>query len=111
MDPCHFFKCLADDNRLKLLLLIAETKEACVCDLMTALEVDQPKVSRHLAHLRKCGILQDERRGKWVFYQLHPELPSWAKASIFSTAEHNADYFQPALQKLIAAQSSTLSCP
>lgn len=71
MNPSIFFKCLADDTRLKSLLLIAKADEACVCDLMEALDLDQPKTSRHLALLRKCGILIDERRGKWVFYKLH----------------------------------------
>jgi len=110
MNPCSFFKCLADETRLKSLLLIAKTKEACVCDLMEALDLDQPKTSRHLAQLRKCGILLDERRGKWVFYKLHPGLPQWARDIIVNTAEHSQDYFSPALQKLIASQSSADSC-
>lgn len=110
MDPCNFFKCLADDTRLKSLFLIAKTGEACVCDLMEALELDQPKTSRHLAQLRKCGILQDERRGKWVFYKLHPELPEWAQSVIVEAALHNPSYFNDALNKLMASQSSTLNC-
>lgn len=111
MNPCTFFKCLADDTRLKSLLLIAAVNEACVCDLMLALELDQPKTSRHLAQLRKCGILVDERRGKWVYYKLHPSLPQWARAVIVNTGEQNKEYFDTALQKLIAAQCSlTSSC-
>lgn len=110
MNPCTFFKCLADDTRLRTLLLIAEAGEACVCDLMEALELDQPKTSRHLAQLRKCEILQDERRGKWVFYKLHPALPVWAKDVVLSAAKNNTSYFNLALQKLIASQSSSLNC-
>jgi ArsR family transcriptional regulator len=110
MDPCTFFKCLADDTRLKSLLLIVKSGEACVCDLMEALQLDQPKTSRHLAQLRKCGILVDERRGKWVFYKLHPSLPAWALDVILSTAEHNTAYFEHALAKLETSQSSVLSC-
>lgn len=110
MNPCTFFKCLADDTRLKSLLLIAKTGEACVCDLMQALELDQPKTSRHLAQLRKCEILIDERRGKWVFYKIHPALPTWAHDVIVKAAESNDSYFKAALQKLLASQSSTLSC-
>ena len=110
MNPCTFFKCLADDTRLKTLLLIAKTGEACVCDLMEALDLDQPKTSRHLAQLRKCGVLVDERRGKWVFYKLHPALPSWAQNVIKNAAEHNDSYFKSALGKLIASQSSSNSC-
>lgn len=110
MDPCTFFKCLADETRLKSLLLIDMMQEACVCDLMEALQLDQSKTSRHLAQLRKCGILVDERRGKWVFYQLHPQLPEWAKEVVRQTAEYNKNYFKTALDKLIDAQSSSSSC-
>ncbi|MFQ3250422.1 metalloregulator ArsR/SmtB family transcription factor [Glaciecola sp.] len=110
MNPCTFFKCLADETRLKTLLLIVKAGEACVCDLMAALSLDQPKASRHLAQLRKCGILVDERRGKWVFYKLHPALPEWTKDVINNTAENNDDYYSSALQKLQASQSSSLSC-
>ena len=81
-----------------------------MCDLMAALGLDQPKTSRHLAQLRKCGILVDERRGKWVFYKLHPALPEWSKNVITSAAEHNDDYFNTALQKLVTSQSSSLTC-
>ncbi len=110
MNPCSFYKCLADDTRLKSLMLISQADEACVCDLMAALELDQPKISRHLAELRKCGIVQDERRGKWVYYKLHPNLPSWAKQVIIETAKHNLDYFQTAQCKLQACQSSSNNC-
>jgi ArsR family transcriptional regulator len=77
---------------------------------MAALDLDQAKMSRHLAQLRKCSILIDERRGKWVFYKLHPELPHWAQDIIVSAAKHNDAYFNSALQKLIASQSASISC-
>ncbi|MEL0612125.1 metalloregulator ArsR/SmtB family transcription factor [Marinomonas arenicola] len=110
MNPCKFYKCLADDTRLKSILLIKQADEACVCDLMAALKLDQPKTSRHLAELRKCGILQDERRGKWVYYRLHPELPEWAKSVINETAQHNRDYYQAALDKLLSCKLSANNC-
>lgn len=73
----NFYKCLADELRLKILLMIEQAGELCVCDLTTALDQSQPKVSRHLAQLRKTGILSDRRQGQWVYYRLHPELPDW----------------------------------
>lgn len=109
MNPCTFFKCLADDTRLTSLFLIAKVEEACVCDLMTALELDQPKISRHLAQLRKCGILLDDRRGKWVYYKLHPGLPQWALDTILNATSHNQAYFDSALKQMIAVQSSQTS--
>ncbi|MBB3048221.1 ArsR family transcriptional regulator [Litorivivens lipolytica] len=100
MTPLTFFKCLSDDTRLKSLLLISAVEEVCVCDLMEALELDQPKISRHLAELRKCGIVQDERRGKWVYYRIHPTLPEWAREVLTSAAEHNTAYFKTALKRI-----------
>jgi ArsR family transcriptional regulator len=102
MNPQLFYKCLADDVRLKALMIIAEAGEACVCDLMQALQLDQPKTSRHLAQLRKCQVLQDQRRGKWVYYQLHPELPAWAERVLRETHANNKDYYQAELARFEA---------
>lgn len=110
MNPCQFYKCLADETRLTFILLLSEVTEACVCDLMQALELEQPKTSRHLAELRKCGILIDERRGKWVYYKLHPALPNWATTVIQQTASHNLSYFATALTKLKRALVASNSC-
>ncbi|MBR7887619.1 metalloregulator ArsR/SmtB family transcription factor [Marinomonas sp. A79] len=110
MNPCKFYKCLADDTRLHSLMLISRVEEACVCELMAAMELDQPKMSRHLAELRKCGILQDERRGKWVYYRLHPDLPSWAVKVIQDTAEHNPDYYQAALKRILPNPTADNIC-
>ena len=65
MNPIAFYKCLSEDTRLKCLLLITLKGELCVCDLIIALQLSQPKVSRHLAELRKCGILLDKFRIGW----------------------------------------------
>lgn len=100
MSPLTFFKCLSEDTRLKSLLLIGRKGELCVCDLQEALQLSQPKVSRHLAELRKCGLLQDERRGKWVYYRLNPSLPDWANDVLVTAAEHNSDYLADCLQRL-----------
>lgn len=104
IDPIGFYKCLADDTRLKSLLLISLKGELCVCDLTDALTLSQPKVSRHLAELRKCGILLDERRGKWVFYKISPQLPNWAVEVLKTTQVNGADYLAEALAKLEATQ-------
>lgn len=110
MNPLQFFKCMSDDTRLKSILIISQLEEACVCDLMAALELDQPKVSRHLAELRKCNILRDERRGKWVYYRLHEALPAWAVEVIHQTANNNSPYFADSLCKLNASKQYAASC-
>ena len=102
LSPLTFYKALADDTRLQSLLLITEQGELCVCDLMAALQQSQPKVSRHLAQLRKSGILQDRRQGQWVYYSLHPQLPSWAQEVLVLTAKQNPDYVSSARKNLTA---------
>lgn len=65
----HIFKALSDETRLRILALLS-AGELCVCDLMAALELPQSTVSRHLAYLRHAGLVDDERRGIWMFYRL-----------------------------------------
>ena len=73
----QFFKCLSDDTRLRCVMLLQKEGKLCVCELTAALTLSQPKISRHLASLRQCGLLQDSRRGQWVYYQINPLLSSW----------------------------------
>jgi ArsR family transcriptional regulator len=77
---------------------------------MQALSLDQPKTSRILAQLRQCGIVQDERRGKWMYYSLHPDLPEWSHAVITQTAQQSTPLLNNALKKLRALQLSINCC-
>ena len=63
------FRALADPTRLRLLNLIAD-REICVCYFVEILRISQPKVSRHLAYLRRAGIVAARREGKWMHYRL-----------------------------------------
>lgn len=110
MTPIAFYKCLSEDTRLKCLLLITLKGELCVCDLISALKLSQPKVSRHLAELRKCGILSDHRRGKWVFYQLNQALPKWAFEVLTLTAQDNNLYLSDCLTNLNTAKLTENCC-
>ncbi|MCG7549333.1 metalloregulator ArsR/SmtB family transcription factor [Pseudoalteromonas sp. Of7M-16] len=101
VEPMAFYKALSDETRLKALLIIAVEKEACVCELMTALdEPSQPKVSRHLAQLRKVGILSDRKYHQWVFYSLNPTLPEWMKHTITSTVINEPTFIEQELSRL-----------
>ncbi|MEY8262768.1 MAG: metalloregulator ArsR/SmtB family transcription factor [Bermanella sp.] len=77
MSPLALFKCLCDDTRLTILLLVSQQKELCVCELTDALRVSQPKISRHLAALKKQALLLDRKSGQWVFYRVNPQLSPW----------------------------------
>jgi ArsR family transcriptional regulator len=64
-----FHGALADASRLRLLNLIKDG-EICVCFLQGVLQTNQPKISRHLAYLRKAGLVEARREGKWMHYRL-----------------------------------------
>lgn len=66
-----FFAALADNTRLRLLNLIGET-EICVCFFVEVISTNQPKISRHLAYLRKAGIVAARRDGIWAHYRITP---------------------------------------
>ena len=78
----QFFRLLSDETRLRSLLLIQQEGELCVCELVHALSVIQPKVSRHLAVLRDHDVVADRRSGQWIYYRIHPDLPDWARQVI-----------------------------
>ena len=87
MTETDFFKQLSDETRLRCLMLMLAEGELCVCELTHALGLSQPKISRHLAHLRQHGLVQDRRAGQWIHYRLHDDLPVWAKAVLTETAK------------------------
>ena len=75
------FRALADRTRLRLLNLMGED-EICVCFLVEGLKTNQPKISRHLAYLRRAGVVAARREGKWMHYRV-AEPPDEHAARIF----------------------------
>lgn len=63
------FRAFADHTRLRILRLLMEG-ELCVCDIMSVLRSPQPLVSRHLAYLRRAGLVADRKQGLWRYYSL-----------------------------------------
>lgn len=100
--PVTVFKALGDENRLAIMLMIRQEEELCVCELTEALDASQPSISRYLAQLREQGLLEDERRGQWVYYRLHPLLPAWILKLLQDTASNNPDFLRPFNQRLAA---------
>ena len=87
LDPHQFLDALAEPTRLRSLMLLTGDDPLCVCELTWALDVSQPKMSRHLASLRDCGIVKDRKVANRVFYRLSPSLPEWAKSVLNSVSE------------------------
>ena len=100
LTPTTVFKCLADETRIRLMLLITREEELCVCELTCALDESQPKISRHLAQLRNCGLLEDRRQGQWVYYRLHPQLPAWVTDMLKTTLANNIEWLRQDVQRL-----------
>jgi len=90
-DLVPLFAAFADPTRLRLLNLIAG-REVCVCYLVEVLRQGQPKISRHLAYLRRAGIVAARREGKWMHYRLatpRGEAPASILASVLDTLRQN----------------------
>jgi ArsR family transcriptional regulator len=77
-----FFKALADRTRLRIIHLLGDD-EVCVCFFVAVLRTNQPKISRHLAYLRRAGLVSARREGKWIHYSL-VDPPDAQAAKIFS---------------------------
>jgi ArsR family transcriptional regulator len=78
-DMDSLFRALADRTRLRLINLMGGD-EVCVCYFVEALKTSQPKISRHLAYLRRAGVVQARREGKWIHYKVvDPDDPHQAR--------------------------------
>jgi ArsR family transcriptional regulator len=86
----QLFRALADPTRLRLLNLIAD-REICVCYFVEILRTSQPKVSRHLAYLRKAGIVTARRDGKWMHYRLAIPKDDVTASILRETLDHLAE--------------------
>lgn len=80
------FKALADATRLRILGLLL-TGEVCVCDIHESLKIPQPKASRHLAYLRRTGLVETRRDGLWIHYRLG-KLADPVMAAVVDAVRH-----------------------
>ena len=84
-DLTQVYSALADPTRLRILSLLSED-EICVCHIHASLDVPQPTASRHLAYLRKSGLVEARRDGIWMHYRLakieNPVVAAVVKAAL-----------------------------
>ena len=74
--PSEVFQALADPTRIRIVRLLAETREeACLCELVDSLQEPQYKLSRHIKMLRQAGLLTTEKEGRWVYHRLVEGIP------------------------------------
>jgi ArsR family transcriptional regulator len=103
-DTAEFFRVLADEARLKMLWLLFNNRELCVCDFVEVLGITQSKASRHLRILYQAGLVTDRRDGLWVYYSLRPLEPGLAKGHLAELQAHLA--VQPAAVRLLGELSA-----
>lgn len=88
---------LANRNRLKIVGLLLEFNEICVCHFKDLLKISGASVSKHLAVLQKANILKSRRQGKWIYYSLAEDfkrekyLIGWLESKLSQTEEHKKD--------------------
>jgi ArsR family transcriptional regulator len=102
------FKALADATRLRILGLLL-TGEICVCDLHEALKIPQPKASRHLAYLRRAGLVETRREGLWVHYRLG-KLDDPVLAAIIESVRHALTHMDAVRRAAGRLQKKTGCC-
>jgi len=98
-----FFSAIANDIRLRCLILMQLEGELCVCELTHALDLSQPMISRHLALLRETGLVETRRAGQGMYYRIHPDLDAWVKKVLRETAKAN-EHESPYSNDLFALQ-------
>jgi ArsR family transcriptional regulator len=100
----NVFKALSEETRLRIVKLL-ENGELCVCDIVAALDMVQPKVSFHLAALKEAGFIRDRKQGKWTHYRLDDSdmfrrflllsvLEKISKESVTEDRKRLADFLQ-----------------
>ena len=87
MKQTDTFHMLSDQTRLRALALMAREGEMCVCEFVYALELSQPKISRHMLALRDAGIVVSSRHAQWVFYSINPDLHAWQQQALSAAME------------------------
>jgi ArsR family transcriptional regulator len=102
------FKALADATRLRILGLLL-TGEVCVCDIHESLKIPQSKASRHLAYLRRSGLVETRREGLWIHYRLG-RLADPVMAAIVDAVRHALTHVDSVHRDVERLQKKTGCC-
>lgn len=94
MNTAHLaaiFKTLSEPVRLRIVYLLLEAGELCVCDLVDTLGLSQSVVSRHLAYLRNNGLVSTRREGVWIHYKITEQCCEPLFQYILSSGQQNSE--------------------
>ena len=104
----RLFQALADGTRLRILGLLL-TGEVCVCDIHETLKIPQPKASRHLAYLRRSGLVDTRRDGLWIHYRL-ADVSDPILGAIAAAVRHALTHVDVVQQDATRLQKKTGCC-
>ncbi len=108
-DYSTFFKALSEPVRLRIIHLLLDKNELCVCDIVDTLGLSQSVVSRHLAYLRNANLLDTRREGVWIYYQVTQLSPFIDKVlTVFHEDSVNSNVMRGDLEA--CAQLANRSC-
>ena len=97
-------RAIADPNRMRVLAVLMQHEELCVCQITALLNLATPTVSRHMSILRGALLVHSRKHGRWVYYRLSPEFPpllrQWLVESLSGSPETEADL--ASLQRVLA---------
>jgi ArsR family transcriptional regulator, arsenate/arsenite/antimonite-responsive transcriptional repressor len=103
------FKALSEPVRVRLIALLLQREELCVCDLIDAMALSQSVISRHLAYLRNHELVIASRRGVWMYYQINPHTRQ-TLAPLWSLISANAALSQELAEDLQRLSSEGACC-
>ena len=106
------FKAFSEPIRLRILGLLYNNPELCVCDLMAVLGSPQTTISRHMNRLKTGGMVEDRRDKMWVHYRLKKDMPPLARAALdaFHASIRESNEFQKDLKNLKAHLKKKAHC-
>jgi ArsR family transcriptional regulator, arsenate/arsenite/antimonite-responsive transcriptional repressor len=107
-DMADLFKALSDPTRLRILGLLL-TGEICVCHIYESLRISQPKASRHLAYLRRVGLVDTRREGLWIHYRM-ADLPDPVLKTIGQAVVHALTHVDVVQRDAVRLQKKTGCC-
>lgn len=103
-------KAFGDETRMQIMLMLFSAEELCVCELTAALDLSQPKISRHINILRGADLVESERRGQWMFYRIASSAPAWVDALLQSEQTQFGPALMRANERLSGMASRPSSC-
>jgi ArsR family transcriptional regulator len=92
-EAARFFRALADPVRLRIIRLLL-VRPLCVCELTFILKAEQSRISHHLRILRDAGLVEDERRGRWMIYRIAGAGPRALAAALEPALRGDRDHFR-----------------